>query len=198
LGETESIKAGTSILGTGALAKLAKLGNIVGDIMLVAWVYDEVKGWVFSSSKSEDKKREAFTRSVIDPAILVALATSRRSEIVRNMLDYRGLVYAARGTDMYRIFGTSLLTCSDYMGQVAGMDQSYFTPDDIKSIVKDVQQTELNDLLHVEDLEPLLEFENVDQLKNYKLVDYFAYFLNLNGSDFAPKQSSDKGSAYKV
>jgi hypothetical protein len=190
VGESQSIKAGSSALG-----KLGKFIGIAGDVYLAVWAFDLVKGWLWGATKSEVAKREAFVRTVLDPIVLVALASENRNEIVRNMLTYVGMPYAVRGSDLTRLFGTSLLTASEYMTNTKGFDDTVYSLEDVQAIISDAEKTEINDLLHLEDLSEFLNQEGADELKGYKMVDYFAYFLNNNQNEF-PSSFEETGKEF--
>jgi hypothetical protein len=178
--EGEALNAGKLSVGGKLMGGLNAIMDIYAAGALIAWGWDKL----FGESKSEKLRLESVSRLIFDPIVLLALTAEHRQDVIQTMLSNRAMVYLLHGNVGQYLFGTSLATASSYIEKVDSRNDTFFDKESAKSIIHDGKSTEIASLINLDEIEKWLDQPDVDTLQSFKLIDYLAYFINLNGSDF--------------
>jgi len=178
-------KTGDTLIG-----KSLKVFGIIGDVYLAVSLFDDIKDYIFGDSKTVATKQEILIRTILDPTIVFALATEDRRDIISNMLCARAFSYVNEGSDILHLYGMSLLACSQYVSNVQGLHNLYFSKEDAQAIIKDAKNTEFSDLTKLDEFDEFLSQDRVEDLDVFKFIDYFAFFIDANYQDFPPLLNS--------
>lgn len=178
--EGEVLNAGKLTIGGKLLNALNAIMDIYAAGALISWGWDKL----FGESGSEKLRQESVSRLIFDPIVLLALTAEHRQDVIETMLSNRSLVYMLHGNEGQYLFGSTLATAAMYLEKVDSRDDTYFDKDTVKTILKDHKTSEIASLVNLDEIAKWLDQPDVDTLKSYKLIDYLAFFINANGSDF--------------